>query len=625
VSQILSDEFKELVRSRTDIVGLIAENVGLQAQRGGRDFVGLCPFHEDHRPSFHVYPDRQSFRCWVCNEGGDCFSFVMRQERVDFREALEMLASRAQLELPAKFRAPGSQTPDNKSRLYEIMVWAEQEFHHCLLTSPAADRARQYLAERRLTEETIRQFRLGYHPAEWEWLQDRARGKYSQEQLATLRLIAPRENGQGYYDYFRDRVLFPIRDNRGRPVALGGRILPGAAENAGPKYFNSHEHPLFNKSSLLYGFDRARESICKTETAVVVEGYTDCILAHQHGVTNVVGTLGTALAETHVVALKRFARKVVLVYDGDAAGRAAAERSLPKFLAHEVDLRVLTLPGNVDPADYLVEQGAEAFNELLSESVEAWEQKLQATVARFGMDSIDSRSRVLQEMLGVLKLVRPQAGHGLAGTWQLREQVILGKLSQRLGIAEEIVRQQLQDLRSRPATESVMPDKQQAGAMPPDGHEPFPQKPSVSEQAERELLAILFRAPESVAEVRQQIVASDFTNLHLRELLELCFKVAEQGMAPSYERITAVLEDYRLKRLAALIDEHAQQVGITGELLSHTLGYFQRRRTLEQTARSLTDRLDRGERGPGLDQDAKLRLQRATELNQQRLTNRRLN
>ncbi|MBI5759294.1 MAG: DNA primase, partial [Planctomycetales bacterium] len=461
MSRALSDDFKEQVRSQTDLVGLIGESVALQAVRGGRDFIGLCPFHDDHTPSFHVYPDRQYYRCWACNEGGDCFSFVMKRERLEFREALEMLARRANLEMPKSFRQ-SSVEPSEKATSNDALAWAEREFHECLLTAPFAAKARDYLASRGFTAETIQRFRLGYHPDNWEWLLGRAgRGvsgkRFTAEQLVAAGLAMKHKERAGFFDCFVDRVMFPIHDNKGAPVGFGGRVLPGAADAEGRKYINSNESPVFAKSRMLFAFHHARESIVKAETAVVMEGYTDCIMAHQCGMPNAVATLGTALTDQQVALLKRFARKVVLVYDSDEAGQRATERALTKFLSQEVDLRILTLNGagaKVDPADYLLQNGGDSFAQLVGDAVEAWEHKLRITVERYGLDSIDSRHRVLKEMLEVLAQVS-RSVMSTGADWQVRENVILGKLTHRLGLSEHTVREQLQTLRKKSTVPST--------------------------------------------------------------------------------------------------------------------------------------------------------------------------
>ena len=253
-------DFKEQVRSQTDLVSLVGETVSLTARGGRGDHVALCPFHDDHNPSMHVYADRQTYRCWVCDAGGDCYSWVMHFENVGFREALEQLAERANLEIPRQRRVPGS-GGDEKSRLYEVLGWAEEQFHRFLLEDDDASRARDYLGQRRLGTEVVSLFRVGFHPPVWDWLQLKAQGLYRAAELEAAGLVRQRQDGSGLRDDFVDRVLFPIHDLSGRTVAFGGRILPDHSYPDAPKYLNSSENPVFSKKSLLYGLGLAREGI----------------------------------------------------------------------------------------------------------------------------------------------------------------------------------------------------------------------------------------------------------------------------------------------------------------------------------------------------------------------------
>lgn len=653
----LSDDFKEQVRGRIDLLALVSETVALRPQRGGRDYVGLCPFHDDRNPSLHVYTDRQSFRCWVCNQGGDCFAFVMQRDRVGFREALELLAQKAGLEMPRHLsRGEHSESRDARIRQYELVAWAEREFHQCLIDDPVALRARKYLRDRGITDESMQRFRLGFHPDDWNWLQARARGKYRPEELAAVRLIREREQRGGFYDCFVDRVIFPIRDPQRRPIAFGARILPDSPRQQGAKYLNSDESPLFQKSKLLYGLDEAREWIAKGDLAVVTEGYTDCIVAHQHGVKNVVCTLGTALNENHVSLLKRFARRVVLVFDGDKAGQEATERSLSKFLAQEVDLRTLTLPGGQDPADFLNEHGPEPFRQLLRESREAWEFKYKRVLDRYGTDSIDSRHRVLQEMLEILAEVPLAPGGSLAGKWAEREQIILGGLAQRLKLSESFIRQRLEDARRnrqirggvpRPPPLAEFSDPKPAtgttGFSPSDpaglpvppwgGAAPqsevvslphpalmwptLPKNPSRDERAEIDLLISLFSYPAAVGRAAAALTPANFSHAGLRRLYELCLMEHAQGRPTTFERLSLVIEEQPLLRLAVEVDEQARATQPMEELLDHSLLYFHRRQQLEFQAVSaeaeLADDRATGHPDPGtqLTDSAREQLRRA--------------
>lgn len=583
MAKLLGDDFKETVRAQSDIVGIIGDAVALQPRRGGREFVGLCPFHDDHNPSFTVSPERQTYRCWSCGAGGDVFAFVMNYDRLSFRETLEMLATRANVPIPTSFRPAPAEEKENKNRWYELLAWAEEEMHAALLQSQVGGRGREYFRGRHLSPATIAEFRLGYHPPEWSWLIDRARGKYSPEELVGVRLAGMRESG-GYRDeaMFIDRVIFPIRDTRGRTVAFGGRVIPGSEREFGGKYMNSSEFALFSKSRLVYGFDQAREAIKKSGTVVVTEGYMDCIAAHQCGIKNVVATLGTALTEHHVSFLKRFARKVVLVYDGDEAGRNAAERSLPRFLAQEIDLRVLTLPGDQDPADYLEGNSPEAFESLIETAAEAWQFKLRGLVERVGLATIDSRHRVLREMLDTIAQVPVSASGEQSSTWMLRKDIILGGLSQQLGIPERTVRERLSELQKV----AVQPARTEVSSRPkviPQA--PPPRDPQVG--VEWEILGLILVCPESCAGLRSEISTGDFTNPDLRGVYEVCLQVASEGPWRGFEQVLTAIEDPDQKSLLVALERHARAVNTRAELVGEVLDYVRRKR-LEAAIRSGT-------------------------------------
>jgi DNA primase len=551
----------------------------------------------------------------------------MKRENIGFREALEMLATRANLEMPQRYRSAqndAGESRENKNRLYEILAWAENEFHECLLKAPVAERARRYLQERRISAASLSKFRLGFHPDNWQWLIERARGRYSPEQLTQVGLAGERAGHNGFYDNFVDRVLFPIRDAQKRPVAFGGRVLPDSKETGMGKYWNGPDTFLFHKSRLLYALDHARELISKSKTAVVVEGYTDCIMAHQYGLTNFVATLGTALNESHVMNLKRLAQRVVLVFDGDGPGQLATEKALPKFLAHEIDLRILTLPDNLDPADFLVERGPETFLALLDRAPEAFDQKFKVTIDRYGLDSIDSRHRVLTDMLEILSQVPVSTGGGPAGDWQMRENVILGRLAQDLNIGEAHIRERLAELRTahqqKAGTSGAAELRRDDAESPQTKIRAFPQNPTRDEKAEWELLQIIFTIPEKVEQIRGEIAASELTNACLRELLEVCFQMHDQGVLPSYDRVTARLEEADLKNLAADIDLDARRRGVKAELAERTLEYFRRRREMGLRGAAAVPAPHTIEADSGNGQSAREKLRQATELHRIRVS-----
>jgi DNA primase len=547
------DDFKELVRSSTNLVDLVSETVSLKPIHGGRDFIGLCPFHDDKNPSFHVYPDRQTYRCWVCDQGGDCFRWVMEIEKLPFPEAMESLARRARLEIPKKKRDEA--TSDNqlkKTDSLAVVEWAVNLMHSTLRTSAKAENAREYVKKRKLSEDTVRNFRLGYHPEDWNWFLDQARARFTPAQLVAAGLIQERNNGPGYFDNLVGRLVFPIIDERGRPVAFGGRVLPGGNIESDAKYWNSLESAIFHKRRTLYAFDRARETIRRSKTAIIVEGYMDCIACHQAGVTNAVATLGTAMTEDHVRFLRRFAEKVVLVYDSDKAGQDAAERSISRFLAEDLDLRILSVPSGKDPADYLEDHTSEEFYALTASASEAWEYKLHSILQRISINTIAGRQQVLNQMMEFLA-----ASQGLAGS--IREDMILRNVCGRVQVDERMARQQLKELRGQ---------TQKKGFTRRDAErQPVELKTRVEnalERAEREVLEIILTCPETIDVIRHQIGADDFENARHQRLLDLCIDVwKEDGDLPELGRmiIAAESDSDLLSLINALVDS-AEEKGI---------------------------------------------------------------
>lgn len=628
-------EVKELIRSRTDIVQLIGESLTLQPERGGRSYRGLCPFHPDHNPSLTVNPERQTYKCWACGEGGDCFSFVMKYEGVGFREALELLARRAGIELP-RFAPAREEGSLSKQQLYEVLAWAEQECHRFLLQAQLADKAREYLRSRQFHEDTIRRFRLGYHPDDWQWLLERGRQKFPLAALQAAGLVEEREGRSGFRDKFLfvDRVVFPIHDERGRCVAFGGRQLPQTKfPNAG-KYLNSDEGPLFHKSRLLYGLDHAREGIRRTQTAVVMEGYVDCIKAHQAGVVNAVATLGTALSETQVALLKRFAQRVVLVYDGDTAGRTAAERAIEKFLAHEVDIRILTLPDELDPDEFLEIHGSQELERLIATAPEAWEFHYRNCVAAWGTHTTAGRLRVLEEMLKLLTVAR-----GMAGS--VKENLLLSQLADRLRIPEPDVRRRLRALRGPSGTTVATRKVSASGAQVADEEASrlaavvsLQQHPTKDDLLECELLQTLFTTPHRIGVVRQTVGLDDLRHPLLREVLGVCFDLADHGQEPEVGRVLATMECPHLKRVVVWLDEEAAlrrraettlppATGSDTERLQDILERIVWRRQQESYAAQQGKLVSQADSPTGLDADMRELLRQSAHYHRLRTTRRR--
>lgn len=538
-------DVKEQIRRSVDIVELIGSYLPLR--REGRYYKGLCPWHDDRRPSLQVNPERQTFKCWVCDLGGDVFSFVMKREGVGFREALAMLAERVGISLAGRVGGSGSQS-DERRRLYKALAWAEEEYHRALLLDPQAEPARRYLAERGISEESIRRFRLGFAPDRWDWLQQRAREtSFGVEVLAAVGLLGERAMGRGYYDRFKGRLLFPIHDALGRPVGMGGRLVPGVGDGEGAKYINTPETPLFAKHRLLYGLDQAREAMGKTRTALVMEGYTDCIVAHQFGLTNAVSVLGTALGERHVQEL-RAAERVVMVLDGDEAGRRRAGEILELFVAAQVDLRILTLPDGLDPCDFLQQRGAEAFARLLAAAPDALEHRFAlATQGLNGASETHAANRAVEAVLGTLAR-RPAFGPGVSSAAQLKEDQIITRLVLRFGVPEQRLRDRLRALRQARRAPSL------AGRVQADGDRSLRRRLL----AERWLLEVLLQMPGLASEVFHELEPCEMKDRRHATLLTAAYHLYAAGLPPDFPHLLDALEDPEVKSLLIELDEECR-------------------------------------------------------------------
>lgn len=593
-------EAKELVRQATDIVELVGKYV--QLRRQGRNYVGLCPWHDDTRPSLQVNPERQSFKCWVCDIGGDVFSFVMKMDGVAFPEALAILADRAGIRLRRTREASDSTAggPTDKRKLYQAAAWAERQYHECLLQDPEAEPARKYLAERGISASSIAQFRLGFSPNRWDWIQRRAAAAgFSLRTLEAVGLVVPSSGGGNPYDRFRGRLLFSIRDVQGRPVGLGGRVLPESGATSPAKYVNSPETPLFSKGNLLYGLDVARDPMRKARAALVMEGYTDCIMAHQCGFTHAVAVLGTALGSRHVQLLKRFADRIVLVLDGDEAGQRRTNEVLELFVAEKADLRILTLPEGLDPCDFLLRHGAAAFDDLLDrQAVDALEHAFGVHTRGLDLNAdVDGVDRVVEQMLSVIVKAQPRLSEATTADYTPRVWKIVQRMAFLFRLDEKVLRKRLEQMRRgapRPRSPARAPQTAPA---------PAPAKrPQKIGPCERELLELLIRSPASLSSVRASIRVEQIASGVCREIYETCCRVADAGEEPSFARLMLEFDDPAVKSLLVELDESgaAKQPADPKVLLEELAKSFQRAeasRRYPGTAGLLREsRLDEGEK-----------------------------
>lgn len=535
------------IKQAVDIVSLVGEYLPLH--RTGSKYKALCPFHDDHNPSLELNPDRQSFKCWSCGAGGDIFDFVKDYERVDFSEALRMLADRAGVLLgdPVASTAPGP----SKVEMFGVTAWAEAAYVEAL---SAGGEALDYLEKRGISAESAARFRLGFAPEMRDWLTVKARkAGISAASLERVGLIVRSEKNPVPHERFRGRLIFPIHDPRGRTLGFGGRILPSIEKKnaeAGlkaAKYLNSPETPLFSKRRILYGADLARPLARAEGWVAVVEGYTDVIAAHQVGLSNVVGTLGTALGDDHVTALRRLADRAVLVFDGDEAGQKAADRSLELFLGHEVDVRVLVLPEALDPCDFLLAEGAGPFREMVEHAVDPLTFAIDRASTKFDFGSAEQSRQAAESVLATLARVPSRVGGGL----DLKVAKALDTLSRKLGMPVNDLKRRLGQLRrpNRPSPAVVqLAGVELEGLTAPASP---PVRMADLDSIDRELVQIVLNEPGVVGRLITRVTVASLGDAPLRAILQTCFDLHGEGSPPTFDRVASRLDDPALRALAA--------------------------------------------------------------------------
>lgn len=541
---------KERVRDATDIVDLIGTK--LELRRQGRNYVANCPWHNDTRPSLQINTEKQIWKCWVCDIGGDVFNFLMQDEGLTFPEALRKLADRAGITLakaPDGKRRSGD-SADIKAELFRALSWAQELFHRYLLEDAAAAAAREYLATRGLGISAIQTFGVGLAPSGWSTLLDQAgRHKLTPQVLEAAGLAIKKDSGH-YYDRFRGRIMFPIRDRDARTIAFGGRVLPGGEEGA--KYINSPETRLFQKSHQLYGFDLAQTPIRQSKQAIVMEGYTDVMFAHQCGVNNAVAVLGTALGAPHLTLLKRQnCETVVLLLDGDEAGQKRSDAVLELFLHAQLDVRVLTLPDGLDPADYLQRFGAADLHKLIDDAADALEFKLRRVSAGFDpLVDTHRATQAVEEMLSLLAKV-PHSGLISNDSFFLKQNQVLPRLARRFAIPEESLRERLTSLRHQQAR---FVKRQDAAAA--DVRKPL-LKPSDLAPFERELLELIIVAPQVAPIALERVQSGWLQCAAAQQMLDAYQQLEFSGESLEFNNVLNALEDPSLKSLLVTLHEQA--------------------------------------------------------------------
>jgi DNA primase len=539
------------VQQANDIVDLISEHVSLKKK--GREMVGLCPFHDDHRPSMYVNSTKQIFKCFACGAGGSIFTFVQMRENLTFPQTLQRLAERAGIKLkPLKTQDSKLKTDDvDPNELARVNDWAAKYFQQNLNDPDKGKNAREYIAERKITPESIEQWQLGLAIAQNDLLRA-AKAKNIPAKLLQQAGLVVSQAPAGLADKFVNRLMFPITDVTGRIIGFGGRTL----DNAPAKYINSPATPLFDKSNALYGLRHARHQISTSGKAVAVEGYTDCIMAHQFQCCNVVATLGTSFTAGQARILRRYAKKVILVFDSDTAGMEAANRALEVCVSQRLDIKLASVPQGKDPCDFLLNAGKKPFEKLMDDAVDVFKFKWDRL-----MDSFNSGDTLVDHKAAIEEFLQAIATAVWAGKVPAIDRgLIVNRLSKIIGTESKQINAELAKRIARVARNASYSDtnaaqNKNAPSRPPDMGR------GLYATAQREVLEVLLNEPALFESVNKQITPQGFDVPILRQIAEIVFETLSANPAPSLKEILAKAESVEagsaIVELARLGEEKA--------------------------------------------------------------------
>ena len=517
------------IQERLDIVELIADFVLLR--RAGRNFKANCPFHEERTPSFVVNPDKQIFHCFGCGVGGNAFSFLMKFEKKDFREVVEMLAEKTGVEIP-KDKAENPALQKRIAQSLEANRLALEFYHDFLLNKKEAHAARQYLESRGIREETVRDFKIGYAPESWDGLYLALKGRLPEEVLEKNGLVLSKKGG-GFYDRFRARLIFPILDAKGACVAFGGRVL----DHSLPKYLNSPESEIYSKGRNLYGLFQARKTIRENDSAVIVEGYMDLVACHQAGIVHVVASLGTALTEEQARIIRRNTPNATILYDADKAGELATLRGLELFLEQGLEVRVVRLPDGDDPDSYVQAHGAQALRDELHNAKSLFEFKLDFLKTKHDSSVVEGRVRIANEMVALLGKVRNEI---LRAAW-------LKELAGHLGLSEQALAAEMGKHRAGERASRFSPAITPAPVV----------ESNAAPAAEKLILGLLFEGKDFLEEAKNQAGAEDFHSPVIRKIVQRLFESPAASVNRWINFFSEDAEAVKMISLACAETDHA--------------------------------------------------------------------
>jgi DNA primase len=550
------------IRNTANITDIISERVVLK--NTGKDYVGLCPFHSEKTPSFTVSPVKQIFHCFGCGAGGDVFSFLMKYDGIGFSEAVQSLARRYGISLPERnMTASQKKVASQRQQLFDLNKQVMSFFTGQLTDRSSGQTARAYLEKRGFTQEIITQFGLGFAPDGWDNLVGFFRKLNISQSLAiNSGLIVPRQN-KGYYDRFRNRVIFPIFDVTNQIIGFGGRVL----DDSKPKYLNSPETPVYNKSRSLYGAHAAKNKSRETDRVYIVEGYFDLLALHQHGITNTVATLGTSLTAEHISTLRRgYAKKAFLVFDSDEAGLKAARRSISLFMNEAMDAAVIVLPKGYDPDSYIFEFGRESFEKASEKAMGMVEFLIESSIKSNGL-SMEGKVRVISDLQQPLSEIKDSVATS----------IYIKYLAERLSVNETAILEKIKA--SEKKYQKVLPGIR----LPSNGNTPsFAEDDSVIEsemiKVEKKIVSMMLTSPEILPEIKKRRVLDYFSDKRLKEIARLVLEHPVNGNEDLSGLMNRIESPVHKNLIAGLIiKDESMDLKICEQLLTQFINGIERR------------------------------------------------
>ncbi|BBB92805.1 MAG TPA: DNA primase [Methylomusa anaerophila] len=516
MKDLVFEDFIEQLRETSDIVGIISDYVPLKKR--GKNYWGCCPFHHEKTPSFSVTPDKGFFYCFGCQTGGNVYNFLMKIENIGFLDAVKLLANKMNVSLPAKEKSEREKIRDQEiNKIYQATELARDFFFSCLTKTNLGKTAREYLAARGVADQTIETYKIGFAPPQWDKLSLAflERG-ISLDVLLKSGLAVSRQSGRGVYDRFRNRIIFPICDARGRVIGFGGRVI----DNSQPKYLNSPETLIFNKRHVLYGFDIAYENIRGSGQAIVVEGYMDAITAHCMGIKNVVASLGTAFTPEQARQILKCNVEMVFSYDSDSAGQNATLRALEVVRALGAKIRVVQIPDGKDPDEFLRKYGSEAYKLLIQDSLPLVEYQISQALANTDFSSIESKIAAVAKLVPILAVTRNQ----------VETEAHISRLSQLIGVDEGAFRAEIRKYIIQSKKDNNVKNGKNIN-IAFSSQKPIPART----KAERQIIRLMFDEPSLIPYVATQLKSEEVHGSERIEIINFIFNAynMEKNITPA--------------------------------------------------------------------------------------------